>query len=114
MGVADVIHVEEQDERPTRRRKGRPQGDTEPYPPQSPAYGQPGGAGGAGRAGGAGGGAGAKGGGARVGGAAAGGGVGGTRDQREGRQPRPQGLSVHGQRGQARLRVAVGGRHQGA
>ena len=79
MGVADVIDVEEQDEPPTRKRKGRPQGDMEPPPPpQSPAYGHPGGAGGAG---GAGGGAGAEGGGARVGGAAAGGGVGGARDQ---------------------------------
>ena len=36
MGVADVIDVEEQDEPPTpsaRKRKGRPQGDTEPPPP---------------------------------------------------------------------------------
>ena len=109
MGVADVIDVEE-DEPPTRKRKGRPQGDTPP-PPQSPAYGHPGGAG---SAGGAGGGAGAEGGGAGVGGPAAGGGVGGTRDQRGGRQPRPRGPSVQGQRGQAGLRVAVGGRHQGA
>ena len=33
MGVADVIDVEEQDEPSTRKRKGRPQGDTEPPPP---------------------------------------------------------------------------------
>ena len=33
MGVADVIDVEEQDEPPTRKWKGRPQGDTEPPPP---------------------------------------------------------------------------------
>ena len=100
MGVADVIDVEE-DEPPTRKRKGRPpQGDTEPPPPKSRAYGHPSGAGGAGRAGG---GAGAEGGGARVGGPAAGGGVGGTRDQRGGRQPRPPGPSVQGQRGQAGL-----------
>ena len=37
MGVADVIDVEEQDEPPTRKRKGRPQGDTEPTPaPKAP------------------------------------------------------------------------------
>ena len=36
MGVADVIDVEEQDEPPTRKRKGRPQGDTEPPPPKAP------------------------------------------------------------------------------
>ena len=37
MGVADVIDVEEQDEPPTRKRKGRPQGDTErPPPPPKP------------------------------------------------------------------------------
>ena len=72
MGVADIIDVEEQDEPPTpsaRKRNGRPlQGDTEPPPPESPAYGHPGGAGGAG------GGAWAEGGGARfrVGGEAAG------------------------------------------
>ena len=40
MGVADVIDVEE-DEPPTRKRKGRPEGDTPP-PPQSPAYSHPG------------------------------------------------------------------------
>ena len=110
MGVADVIDVEEQDEPPIRKRKGRPQGDTEPPPPPpaSPAYG------GAGGAGGAGGGAGAKGGGARVGGATAGGGVGGARDQRGGRQPRPRGPPVQGQRGQVGRQVAVGERHQGA
>ena len=114
MGVAHVIDVEEQAEPPTRKWKGRPQGDMEPPPPpQSPAYGHPGGAGGSGGAGGAGGGAGAEGGGARVGGAAAGGGVGGARDQRGGRQPRPRGPSVQG-RGQTGRRVAVGGRHQGA
>ena len=34
MGVADVINVEEHDEPPTRKRKGRPpQGDSEPPPP---------------------------------------------------------------------------------
>ena len=33
LGVVDVIDVEEQDEPPTRKRKGRPQGDTEPPPP---------------------------------------------------------------------------------
>ena len=111
MGVADVIDVEEQDEPPTRKRQGRPQGDTEPPPPpQSPAYGHPGGAGGAG---GAGGGAGAEGGGARLGAAAAAGGVEGARDQRRGLPPRPRGPSVQGQRGQAGRRVAVGGRHQG-
>ena len=38
MGVADVIDVEEQDEPPTRKRKGRPpQGDTEPPPPPKAA-----------------------------------------------------------------------------
>ena len=115
MRGANVIDVQEHDEPPTpsaRKRKGRPlQGDTPPPPPQSPAYGHPGGAGGAG---GAGGGAGAEGGGARVGGAAAGGGAGGARDQRGGRQPRPRGPSVQGQRGHAGRRVAVGGRHQGA
>ena len=36
MGVADVIDVEEQDEPPIRKRKGRPQGDTEPPPPKAP------------------------------------------------------------------------------
>ena len=42
MGVANVIDVKEQDEPPTRKRKGRPQGDTEPPPsPKSPAYGHP-------------------------------------------------------------------------
>ena len=106
--VADVIDVEEDEPPPTRKRKGRPEGDTGPTPPpQSPAYGHPGGAGRAGGAGGAVGGAGAEGGGAGVGGPAAGGGVGGTRHQRGGRQPRPRGPS-------AGLRVAVGGRHQGA
>ena len=35
MGVADVIDVEE-DEPPTRKRKGRPQGDAEPPPPPKP------------------------------------------------------------------------------
>ena len=114
--VADVIDVEEQDEPPTpsaRKQKGRPpQGDTEPpRPPERPAYGHPGGAGGAG---GAGGGAGEEGCGARVDGAAAGGGEGGARDEHGGRQPRPRGPSVQGQRGQAGRRVAVGGRHQGA
>ena len=113
--VADVIDVEEDEPPPTRKRKGRLEGDTGPTPPpQSPAYGHPGGAGRAGRAGGAGGGAGAEGSGAGVGGPAAGGGVGGTRHQRGGRQPRPRGPSVQGPRGQARLRVPVGGRHQGA
>ena len=112
MGVADVIDVEEDEPPPTRKRKGHPEGDTPP--PQSPAYGHPGGASSAGGAGGAGGGAGAEGGGAGVGGPVAGGGVGGTRHQRGGRQPRPRGASVQGQRGQAGLRVAVGGRHQGA
>ena len=87
MGVADVIDVKEDEPPPTRKRKGRPEGDTPP-PPPSPAYGRPGGAGSAGGPGGAGGGAGAEGGGAGVGGPAAGGGVGGTRDQRGGRQPR--------------------------
>ena len=79
--VADVIDVEEDEPPPTRKRNGRPEGDTGPTPPppQSPAYGHPGGAGRAGGAGGAGGGAGAEGGGAGVGGPAAGGGVGGTR-----------------------------------
>ena len=33
MGLADIIDVEEQDKPPTRKRKGRPQGDTEPPPP---------------------------------------------------------------------------------
>ena len=116
--VVDVIDVEEDEPPPpTRKRKGRPEGDTGPNPPpppQSPAYGHPGGAGSAGGAGGAGGGAGAEGDGAGVGGPAAGGGVGGTRHQRGGRQPRPRGPSVQGPRGQAGLRVAVGGRHQGA
>ena len=114
--VADVIDVEEDEPPPTRKRKGRPEGDTGPTPPppQSPAYGHPGGAGRAGGASGAGGGAGAEGGGAGVGEPAAGGGVGGTRHQRGGRQPRPRGPSVQGPRGQARLRVAVGGRRQGA
>ena len=79
-----------------------------PPPPESPAYGHPRGAGGAG------GGAAAERGGARVGRAAAGGGVGGARDPRGGRQPRPRGPSVQGQRGQAGRRVAVDGRHQGA
>ena len=37
MGVADVIDVEE-DEPPTRKRKGRPQGDTEPPPPPKPRH----------------------------------------------------------------------------
>ena len=114
MGVADVIDVEE-DEPPTRKRKGRPpQGDTEPPPPKSRAYGHPSRAGGAGGARRAGGRAGAEAAGAGVGGPAAGGGVGGTRDQRGGRQPRPRGPSGQGQRRQAGLRVAVGGRHQGA
>ena len=37
IGAADVIDVEEQDEPPTRKRKGRPQGDTEPPPhPKAP------------------------------------------------------------------------------
>ena len=116
MAVADVIDVEEDEPPPPpRKRKGRPEGETGPSPPpQSPVYGHPGGAGSAGGAGRAGGGAGAEGGGAGVGGPAAGGGVGGTRHQRGGRQPRPQGPSVQGQRGQAGLRVAAGGRHQGA
>ena len=35
MGAADVIEVEE-DEPPTRKRKGRPEGDTPPPPPQAP------------------------------------------------------------------------------
>ena len=35
MGVADVIDVEE-DEPPTRKRKGRPEGDTPPPPPKAP------------------------------------------------------------------------------
>ena len=101
MGVGvDVIDVEEDEPPPTRKRKGRPEGDTGPTPPP--------------KAGGAGGGAGAEGGGAGVGGPAAGGGMGGTRHQRGGRQPRPRGPSVQGQRGQAGRRVAVGGRHQGA
>ena len=111
--VVDVIDVEEDEPPPTRKRKGRHEGDTPP-PPQSPAYGHPGGAGSAGGARGAGGGARAEGGGAGVGGLAAGGSVGGTRHQRGGRQPRPRAPSVQGQRGQAGLRVAVRGRHQGA
>ena len=39
MGVADVIDAEEQDESPTpsaRKRKGHPQGDTEPPSPKAP------------------------------------------------------------------------------
>ena len=59
--VVDVIDVEEDEPPPTRKRKGRPEGDTPP-PPQSPAYGHPGGAGSAGGAGGAGGGGGGGGG----------------------------------------------------
>ena len=67
MGVADVIDVEEHDTPPTPsacKRKGRPQGDTEPPPPppESPVHGHPGAAGGGG---GGGGGAGAEGGGAQ-------------------------------------------------
>ena len=113
MGVADVIDVEEQDDPPTpsaQKRKAQPppRGPRAPTPPESPAYGHPSGAGGAG------GGAGAEGV-ARVGGAAAAsGGAGGARDQRGGRQPRPRGPPVQGQRGQAGCRVAVGGRHEGA
>ena len=74
-----------------------PQGDTDapPPPPTSPAYGHPGGAGGAGGR------AGAEGGGGGVGGAAAsaaaGGCVGGARNERGGRQPRPRGPPVQGQ-----------------
>ena len=100
-GGANVFDVEGEDDAPptpsARKRKGRPpQGDTEPPPPspESPAYGHPGGASGAGGR------AGAEGGGARVRGAAAtatGGGVGGARDQRGGRQPRPRGPPVQGQ-----------------
>ena len=111
--VVDVIDVEEDDPPPHAQAERAPRRGQVP-PPQSPAYGHPGGAGSAGGAGGAGGGAGAEGGGAGVGGAAAGGGVGGTRHQCGGRQPRPLGPSVQGQRGQAGLRVTVGGRHQGA
>ena len=50
--VADVIEVEEDEPPPTRKRKGRPEGDTGPIPPpQSRTYGQPGGAGSVGGAG---------------------------------------------------------------
>ena len=48
MGVADVIDVEE-DEPPTSKRKGRPQGDTEPPPPPKPRVRPPRGSGRCGR-----------------------------------------------------------------
>ena len=82
MGVGvDVIDVEEDEPPPHAQAQRAPRRGHGPHPlpPQSPAYGLPGGAGIAGGAGGAGGGAGAEGGGAGVGGPAAGGGVGGTR-----------------------------------
>ena len=98
-GGVHVIDVEGEDDAPrgpsARKRKAcPPQVDTEP-PPESPAYGHPGGAGGAGGR------AGAKGGSAQVVGAAAaaaaGGGLGGARLQRGGRQPLRQGPLVPGQ-----------------
>ena len=83
MGVGvDVIDVEEDEPPPHAQAQRAPRRGHGPHPPpQSPAYGHPGGAGAgsAGGAGGAGGGAGAEGGGAGVGGPAAGGGMGGTR-----------------------------------
>ena len=115
MGMADVIDVEEQDEPPTRKRKGRPQGDTEPPPPppkprvrpprRSGRCGQSRRSRWRGRG---------RGGWCTSGWDSSGRGRGGARDERGGRQPRPRGPSVQGQRGQAGRRVAVGGRHQGA
>ena len=94
-------------------RKGTPM-PPPPPPPEGPAYGHPGGAGGAGGAGGT---AGAEADGGGLGGAApsagAGGGMGGARDERGGRQLRPRGVPVQGQRGHAGRRDAVGGTHQG-
>ena len=112
--VVDVIDVEEDEPPPHAQAERAPRRGHAPPPPPKPRVRPPRRSGQCGRSrrrrwpgGGEGGGAG-------VGGPAAGGGVGGTRHQRGGRQPRPRGPSVEGQRGQAGLRVAVGGRHQGA
>ena len=114
MGVANVIDVEEDTPLPPDAQAERAPRRGHAPPPQSPQYGHPRGAGSAGGAGGAGGGGGGRGGWCTSGWTSSGRIVGGTRHQRGGRQPRPRGPSVQGQRGQAGLRVAVGGRHQGA
>ena len=103
---------------PGSRKAAPPKGTLSPRPPPPPRKPRVRPPQWSGRTGEAGGGAGAEGGGARVGGATAaavaGGGVGGARDHRGGRQPRPRGPPVQRQRGQAGRRVAVGERHQGA
>ena len=112
--VVGVIDVEEDEPPPPRASgKGAPKG-TRPPPPPKPRVRPPRRSGQCGRSRRSRWGGGGRGGWCRSGWTSSGRGGGGTRHQCGGRQPRPRGPSVQGQRGQAGLRVAVGGRHQGA